>query len=712
MVYDDFNYDIKSKLPLWWQEDTFLEPINRYTQQLLKDLIGGFLTHLGVVQPVQVWKSLPTEYSWLHDYIEHDNLLKTPEGHSTSKMLIENRPIRAEIPSSKRNRHGIIQLQLTGNNTEQEQSIGKLTIKNAHQQITINNITTMSDIKIITETQTVLIDGVQRSDLVTGSFDKIYSQAKSHDYDELDIDDENKITYIELESDTDVYFDLRIKHIHPIYVTEQNIRLYTVSAFPLESVTLYGFYCNEFNNKQEWRYLWKKEYDLDDRIVYDQIAKQFNCETFYVQVKYHGIGVPLTYGFPQEEMASDAAFNINTQLDKWGKIFGLPRRYYKNHITDNEEPFTFPPFYKYNIEQDYWYEQRLVNEYRYNEDAINSAYIKDTNLNNIALLQSIDPFIEDVYVYTETIAPTIDNTRVTGYINPTIAEGGEGQSWKNPHQIANTNYVGAEVTLNPKAGKYISDEKTYQTKVLELRYGTIPELPKNITITGLEIKLAGITDIHSSSLELDDRSKMFLPIYSINDDRIITDFDVVPINNENHYWEKEKGVYSIGGQGNLFGLESIDRNQLQNGISFEIAFTNNNDFMKASITLYSAQLFIYYDIIPENYDFDVELDKYDIILDDDNHQQIQLKIHLKNNGLIPVTDKHIYIAIPPELSITRQTFPLIDLDLHEPFTVGDTAEDKIIITCPDNITGFYDIIIFCDDKVIKKTITVKESDLI
>lgn len=717
MAFDTYNYDIKSKLPLWWQEDTFLEPINRYSQELLKELIGGFLTNLGVVQPIQVWKTLPTEYSWIHTYIENDDLLRNKQGGTVPRHLIANQPIIAEIPNSKRNCHGIIQLQLNGDNLGAKKNIGKLTIKNANQIITIKNINTMSDIKIFTEDQSILIDGVQRSDLVEGSFNKIYSQAKSNNYEELDIDDENKITFIEIESDTNVYFDLKIKHIHPIYVTEQNIRVYTVSAFPLESIKLYGFYCNDFNHKQEWRYLWEKTYDIDDRIVFDRITKQFDCETFYIQVKFHGIGIPLTYGFPQEEYHTNVAFNTNKVLDKWGKIFGLPRRYYKTHINDDEEPFTFPPFYKYDIEQDYWYEQRLVNEYKYNEDAINASYIKDNELNNIALLQSIDPFIEDLYVYTETISPSIDNNRSVGYINPTyIIEGGEGVSWNNPSQIHNTTFVGAEIKLNPKTDKFLNDEKTYQTKVLELYFEDIPEIPLNVKIKGIELKLHGMTDIHSSSLALDNRSYLLLPNYTTNiQNEVVENTELIPLSMEDQSWQKGKGVYSIGGENVLFGLESLSKEQIKDGVRFELGFTNYNEFLTATMMLYNIQLFIYYEIIMDKYDIDVIFDSKTIIINDPNKQEINIKIPLTNTGTIPITNKNIYIAIPPELSISNQTFPPINLDIGESFTVGEThtnsIDDHITITCPDNITGLYDVIVFCDEKVIKNEIIVKEVDI-
>lgn len=700
MAYENLDYEIKKRMPLWWQEDTFLEPVNRYTQELIKDIVGGFLGNLGVIQPVQVWKKLPTEYSWIHEYITDDPLL-------SDNILRPNSPITAQMPNSKRNCHGVIELQLTGNYKGLQKPLGKLTIKNANQQIVINNITTTSSIKIFTENGNILVDGVNRNDLVTGSFNKIYSQAKNTNYEELDVEDENKITYISIESDTEVSFNLKVKLIHPIYVTEQHIRVHTVSAFPIESVKLYGFYCHDFNNKQEWKFLWEKTYDEDDRVVFDRITKQFDCERFYIQLKLHGIGVPLVYGFPQEEFPSNVAFATNKRLDQWGKIYGLPRRYYKTHISDDEEPFTYPPYYKYNIEQDYWYEQRMANEYRYNEDAINAAYIKDTNLNNIAMLQLIDPMMRDIYVYTETISPSIDNSRQTYPINPSfVSESGDGQTWANQHQIANSNYVAAETNLKAKTSESFNS-KEYQTRILEVTFD-VPELPKNIKITGIQLNLNGIASVHSESLELDDRSKMLLPVIKADANyQVSKTIDSIPINIESKSWNREQGVYTIGGENILFGVPEIKREQVQDGLTFNVAFTNNNDFLDAKIILYGAQLILYYEVIESEYDINVEFDKKEIVLNSDK-QEINMKITLKNTGTIPVTDKNVYIAIPPQLQITNKEFPTFDLDINEVFVIGETEQDEIIITpAEDQLTGLYDIIVFCDDTVIKNEITVR-----
>ena len=702
MAYDSFNYDIKSKMPEWWREDTLLEPINRYSQKLIRDLVGGLLENIGVVQPVQVWKTLPTEYSWTHSYMKYDPRLKNEQGVPSDLKLQSNTPIRAYIPNSKRNCHAIIELQLEGNDENIDEPLKKITLKNANQKIIIKDIKTSTNIKIITETNNILIDNTSQSNLVKGNFNKIYSQARNLNYDEVSIYDENKTTFIEIESEKNVNFSLKIKMIHPVYVTEQNIRLHTVSAFPLEWVKLYGFFCHDFNNKQEWKFLWEKQYNENDRIVYDRITKQFDCETFYIQVKLYGIGVPFVYGFPQEEFATNPAFQTNSNLDKWGRIYGLPRRFYKTHIMEDEEPYTYPPFYNYDIEQDYWFEQRLVNEYRRNDRSVNSTFIKDSDLNNIAVLKCIDPFINDLYVYTETIEGKVSNKHQTDELYPTfLSEDGEGITWKTPYEIENSYSTATKVTLKPQTSSTINTKEN-QTKTLEIFFDP-PDLPKNIKINGMELLLKGHTDLHSDSLILDDRSSFLLPINQTDK------FDSIPINNDIQYWEKGKGTYKIGGPTYLFNLQEITRNQIKDGIQFNIGFTNLHDHLKTTIVLYSIKLIIYYEMIIGSYDMRVKMiNGREIILNDPNRQSVSMQIEFENTGEIPIVNKNVYIIPAKGLDITNQSFQTFDLDVDEngdnKFVIGKRENDKIIFT-PTK----YRYLLLKEDDVISKTIPLEVS---
>lgn len=721
--WDTINDDIRAKLPEYWKSDLFLEPVNRYTQELSIQFLADFLSSLGVVRPIQVWKTLPEEYHWEHTYFHTDDpflYYDQLEKSTKRKIIREKAPLTiependewkkvlcAKVPNTKRNCNAVIRIELDGSPDNKIEIIDELKIKNVDQVITIKKISNRATIDIITESDTILIDGVENSNMVKGTFNKIRPKPYNTNFDEVDIYDENKITQIEFESTHLVRMNLSIKLIKPIYVTEQNIRLATVSAFPLESLKLFGFFCNEFNNKQEWRLLWEKNYNIKDRITYDKITRQFDCERFYVQVKFHGIGNYLIEGFPKEEHHSNPAFNIDTKLDYWGKYFGLPRRRYKAHISEDDEPFTYPKYYDYEIEQDYWYEERLVNEYRQELQPSNSLYLKDTDTNNLAILEVIDPLIENIWVYSETIKPTIDTRNETDNILPKeTSQYGEGVTWKNPTTLQSTNISTASVRLNPKDASSIND-KSYKSKTLKLKFKT-PTLPKNIHIRGLELSFNGLTDLHSNTLMLDERSIIKLPfIYEKPNGDKYTRVEQFKINHYDEQWQKGKGTYKIGGKTDLLGLDKIERYQIENEVNFEIGFSNINNFLLSNIELYNIKLKIFFEIIEDEYDIKVQFDKKEIVIK--NNDVIDLTITLENKGELPVIDKTIFIAVPPELYIANDTFNF-DLDVNEKFTIGKKDSDRIRITLPNNkdaVTGMFDVIVFCDDKVIKNEILVR-----
>ena len=522
--FDKYDYEINKRLPEWYKHVNGLEPINRYTQELLISILEGFLKNLGLVQPIQVWKTLPEEYNWEHKYYNKDIWVGNTTLNEKADLKISNdKPLFLKIPNTKRPTDAVIDIHFTGNKNNQTKPIKKLLIKNADQMILFKNITTKTSIKINTDGN-ILIDGVNKDDLIDGKIYKIKPIARNDKYDDVSIDDENKKTQLELYVDIppitingqdtpdEVKLEAKITNKKPIYVTEQNVRLYTVSAFPLKSVKLYGFFCHDFNNKQEWKLLWEKEYSENTRTVYDRITKQYDCERFYVQVQYYGLGLPISIGFPQEQYSSDVSFQINDRLDYWGAIYGLPRRHYKPHITEDEEPYTFPKYYAYPIEQDYWYEERLVSEYRKNINAKDIDFLKDSEDNNIALMKNIDPYLNDVWIYTETITPTIDMSAETKGILPCSVKQDEttdGVSWKNEQRVGDTQLLTSDLHLEPQNAKNYNN-RSFMGKVLQLKF-KVPELPKDIEITGLELKLKGVTDLHSDTIILDNRSNFKLP---------------------------------------------------------------------------------------------------------------------------------------------------------------------------------------------------------
>ena len=756
--FDVNNYLIKEKLPEWYKNDTFLEPLNAYTQNLIIDMVSGLLNNLGVVQPFNVWKWLPEEYNWTHNYYSSDEYLEGRDATLKPGFITH-----AIVPNTKRNCNAIIKLELTGNNRttydengefdKQHQENVTITIRNAFQELKIKDVNNLSTIEIYTKNNDILINGVENYDLVEGRIDNIQPIPKYSDYKEpyidedgqkkykhIDISDENKITRLELTSDKEVNFNLSVELIKPVYVTEQHIRLSSVSAFPLDWVKLFGFYCHDFNDQEGYRLLWEKTYKEEDRVVYDRITKQYDCERFYIQIKLHGIGAPISYGFPQQELSENPAFAINRKLDKWGEIYGLPRRIYRENISEEDEPDTFPQYYNYPIEQDYWYEERMVNEYRYNDNAVDGFFVKDTDLNNVILLESISPHINDVWIFSETIVPVTDINKQTGEIYPckVIEQKDHGVPWEFPQALKKKTLISKPITLKPNDGETLGDF-SYTTQSLKLRYDLRNlEIPKNVEITGMQLKFYAETDMHSSKLALDPvRSKMLLnSIYTRDNGDRYSVQEKVDIAVDIQPWKKGQKQYKLGGKNFLFNQETINRDQLfrkfddegeesETGyLDFILAFVNNHEALTTKLLLHTVTLEIFYKLYQDKFSLDMILSNREIVLSR-NEKDIKMKINVKNTGMTEIEHKKIFIAIPPELEIEDNKYEYdFNLDIGESFTIGDGKSltshgneyndpTDIIRIKPKKIngkyrTGKYDVIVFCDDKVIKEEITVRQ----
>ena len=721
--YDSFSYEINSRLPEWWKNDALAFPINQYTQKLISEILEGLLTSLGVVQPLNVWKTIPHEYDYFHHYLDLDkNLISENE-----EGIIEQTPVctlfsgdnmHVILPNTKRKCHARIHLKLTGGElSDNNQTVDTLKLSNGYQEILIKNISKVSTIDILTETHQILIDGEENNDLVEGFFDKIEPTIKYPDYkipgidEEIDIEDENKETIITLKSSDTVNFDLQIFLLKPTYTTEQNIRIATVSAFPIEWVRLYGYFCHPFNNKEGYKFLWEKKYDINSRTVYDRITKQFDCERFYIQVKFHGIGAVLSKGFPQESFSSDPIFQTNSKLDKWGRIYGLPRREYRDDITEDEEPYTFPRYYNYPIEQDYWYEERMVNEYRFDDESINSAFIKDNEFNNIARLECIYPFMNDIWVYTETINPDSDITKeITDMPICEIKEieSDPGQSINQinllkDNQISEPTFLDAYNSETIKRNNFL-----YQTKRFEISFclHRVKDLvPKDINIKGIELNFKNSINSFSNSLRLSDNSIMELPfIISEKTGQVV--IEDIPIGGDMKFWEREKDHFIIGGEDDLFGQDKITREQLFNGndekIKFKIGFLNESDFLQARLLLENISLKIYYETIQDDYSMESELSKNVI----SPNSYTELKILLSKDVDKKIKSKDLFIILPPELEFKNG-------HNHYKFNFDENENVIEIITKikpSQNKTGVYDIVIFADEHECREELIVRSKD--
>ena len=429
------------------------------------------------------------------------------------------------------------------------------------------------------------------------------------------------------------------------------------------------------------------------------------------------MGTALIKGFPQEEFSSEPAFQTNDHLDKWGKIYGLPRRYYRTDIREEEEPFTYPKYYNYPIEQDYWYEERLVNEYRYVDDAINSNFIKDSDLNNVARLECIHPSTDDIWVYTETIDASQDINREVKDIpvhDVEVIEDSPGIEIQDIDMLK----LGKSTTLT-HINPYNNDirklnDYSYRTKRYKISFDLKPfkgDIPKDIEITGIELKFKSPISLRSNLTRITDDSCMLLPFYS----PVYQDFKIgrVDISGERKYWERNKNYLTIGGENQLFNEKEITREQIFSGknqhLEFEIAFTNDNDFLVTDLLLENITLGIYYKIISDDYDIDIDISQKTIYLNKDP-QDTKIDITVTNNSKKEMDEKELFIILPNELRFKEgsQSYKFSFEMNEDPFTISTIIEPAAINN--EFKTGYYDILIFCEDKVFKREILVRSGE--
>ena len=343
--FDNYNYEINKRLPEYWNQDIFLKPIERFSAILMRNTIQKFMEKMGVLQPFMVWKTLPEEYNWEYGFEDFDMHLANNDENvycNQTLQLFDNH-IVAQLPLTKRNVHTYMVIELSSlsfSDSTEFTEISELVIKNADQELIIKDIDSKTVIEINTKDNTILLNDMPaKQSQIEGSLD-ILKRSPREDpsliEDPLDI---NEVCEVEIfiPNGEAAYCNLYIELINPVYVTEQNIRVYTLSAFPIEHIRLYGYMCHQFNNQHQWVYLWEKTYAYNDRIVYDMITKQYDCEIFYAEIKLYGLPAPIYIGFPASQADStEGVFALNENLDYWGNIFHMPRRLYKTDIPEDE----------------------------------------------------------------------------------------------------------------------------------------------------------------------------------------------------------------------------------------------------------------------------------------------------------------------------------------------------------------------------------------
>lgn len=710
-IFDNYNYEINKRLPEYWKQDVFLTPIERFSALLMRNSIQRFMEKMGVMQPFMVWKTLPEEYHWEWGFDDYDVRLASHEENENCNqtlMLSESNHIVAQLPLTKRNVHAYIVIELSSlsfSDTTEYTDIKELVIKNAEQTLKIKDINSKTTIEIYTEDNKILIDDSEPAEgQIEGSIDiikRVQREDPNNITDPLDINESCEIE-IYLPNGESAYCNLFTRLYYPVYVTEQNIRLFTLSAFPLEYVRLYGYMCHKHNNNHQWVYLWEKQYAYQDRIVYDRVTKQYDCEIFYIEVKLYGLPAPIYVGFPAFEADStEGIFSLNESLDYWGGIYHIPRRYYKTSIPEEDERYCFPKYYDYPIEQDYPYEQRIINEYKYNEDWEDYINIRDVEGTDLALVRCKDPYIENLYMYTETIPPTdLLNSQAT-FLPVCVKEKNINDEnikqieWQNENNLRYDSKSYSIISLNKRDEEHITD-KSYKANVLSLEYD-LSSLPENCNVKGMQLKFKGTSNTHANNIILDDRS--FLK-YTQKTKNSTTgnhtwkemEVQLSPVFDE---WTPDNATYTLGTKDSIFNeekYESIDRDSIRKGylrdgiyqtnkIRIDIGFSNQSDYLDLIIKLFDIKLIVYFDLIQEDVDLKVSIPDKTIICDNETAETTALNIAMtyENQGEMQEIEYNSFVIIPPELQFVQYDDTAKELSLNEVDTITDIIlgdEDK------------------------------------
>lgn len=747
--FDNYNYEINKRLPEYWNQDIFLTPIERFSAILMRDTVQRFMEKITVLQPFMVWKTLPEEYNWEYGFEDYDLRLANNEENANSNQTLQlspNNHIVAQLPLTKRNVHAYIVVELSSlsfSDITEFTKIEELVIKNAGQTLKIKDIDSKTTIEINTKEKTILLNDIEpKAGQIEGSLDIIKRSPREDPSSIQDPLDVNEVCEVEiyLPNGEVAYCDLYIELFNPVYVTEQNIRIHTLSAFPIEYVRLYGYMCHPYNHKHQWVYLWEKTYAYNDRIIYDRVTKQYDCEIFYIEIKLYGLPAPMYVGFPATRSDSiEGVFSLNENLDYWGEIFHIPRREYKTEIMEEEERYCFPKYYNYSIEQDYPYEQRIINEYKYNEDWQDYINIMDTEGNDIALVKCKDPYIENIYMYTETILPTDAlNSKTTYY--PTCVVQEENGTWENPANLRYDSKSFSITTLKNQNEENITN-KSYQSSLLTLCFD-VASLPENCKVKGMELKFKGVSNTHADNIHIDDRSFLRYTKKALDSTTGNHNWENVSIPLSNYFsvWSPDNASYVLGAPDSIFGLEDIiDKDSLEKGvledglyhaneIRFDIGFSNTSDYLDLIIKLFNIQLTVYFDVIKEDIDMQIDIPNK-IITYGEESSTIDVNLTFKNQGEMKIIDYNSFIILSPELCFNSDNTTTI-----EDFKLGDeTTLDYITDGTEFNIlnigeewtktiqikankidsefkSGRYDIVFICGEKIMIEEVYVYDEN--
>lgn len=170
-----------------------------------------------------------------------------------------------------------------------------------------------------------------------------------------------------------------------ILLDKIKVRGTSIRHYPLKKLQIY-----DKNNK----IIYTKEYRKEKRYICKEetiSADSLNIkagEPLILEGEWHFISETKRIGFPVSYSNKDPIFRPNKALDYIGEFFKIPRQNYKKTFKIEEYSETEPLGYIYDTEQDWDYENRLINEYYYRESE--NEYFKEE-------------YIPEEYIYEDFI---------------------------------------------------------------------------------------------------------------------------------------------------------------------------------------------------------------------------------------------------------------------------------------------------------------------
>lgn len=742
--------NLADRLAIWWSEDLLVKVYSEITEEYEKKYIIDLLSRR-VEQVIQVWKeAIVDEYNKF-------------ESITTNNI---NTSFKISVPIYKT--QGKIGINITKGHSDNH--INNLTIKNANQWIKIPDEIKATEIMYELDSGNLYLDdkytkyeyetypepkisenlgywsfyNPEVGDYEDSIIDIIYDEAgnpesrperkKGYWYldgerteyrsdskirffeDEYEDNDSIYKNKIEIKLEGEEYIISSFENLYiiateiesPCFTVEQNIKLSTLTFLPLKEIKLYGLYNLKHNPAENgWKFLWSKEYPLETLTVYDRLNKQFPVDKFYAEVYFHGLSTPISIGFPQEESAEDDRFLINPYLDKWGKFYDLPRRKYKKQILVEEEKKTYPIHYPYDIEQDYYYEQRLLNEYVWNDEAINSIYLKDEEDVSLIRLQCTDPFVEDLGVLTESIEP--NTAMYSDFTEELLLDKVEEVSeksqgiWNNLNNMLKDDDTFANTSLKSKEGINVTD-LSYQSTELKCYFNLENQIPENTIITGVKIYVDQASNESYTNKRDDERTTLTLPMGN----EVLN----IPCSQEEP-WNKNRKKIIYGGEKDLFNQTEITKEQItDNRFCFNLGITNDDINNTPVIGIYNISIQVFYKILQPKSSLKLYIKKITI----KKNEEKELMIYIENKSKIPILNEELFIINSNEIEILNLYEVIEEGDLEktiinntsiiQELKINETKKFKLKFK--GNEIGYYNLAILYNENIDYKNILVIE----